>query len=108
MTRYDALALEAVKNSRNKFKAWKSDPIPVREKDRGYLSGGGFALDPVQYPCCPNMKCHHHLMDQPPGNKDVDAENLADLKVYMNLCKKLKLWKQKKGPQPPVALSSEK
>ena len=100
MTRYDALALEAVENSRNKFKAWKSDPMSAGEKDRGYLSGGGFALDHTQYPCCPNMKCRHHLMDQPPGNKDVDTENLADLQVYMNLCKGFKLWKQKKGPQP--------
>ena len=100
MTRYEGLASEAVQASTNKFKAWKSEPMPAGEKERGFLEDGGLSLNAEQYPRCPNSKCKHKFIDQPPGNATATAKNKEILASYMQLCNEFKTWKQSKGPQP--------
>lgn len=100
MTRFEGLASEAVSTNMNKHKSWKSVPMPVGEKTRGHLMGGGTKLDARQYPFCPNKNCNHPFIDQPPGNVTVVADNSQTMSTYMESCKQFKAWKRDEGPQP--------
>ena len=100
MRRYERLASEAVEQNKRRFRAWRSDPMPAGENERCYLEGEGFALDRLQYPCCPNKNCGHTFIDQPPGNKKVMEDAKVAMETYMDTCRAFTLWKKKQGPQP--------
>lgn len=100
MAKMDRLADEKVQDNLNKFKCWKSDPMPIGEKDRRYLEGGGIHFEGGQYPYCPNPKCRHTLIDQPPGNAIVREQNRLANTAYLQQCEAFKLWKNGQGLQP--------
>ena len=100
MAKMDRLADEKVEDNLNKFKCWKSDPMPIGEKDRRYLEGGGIHFEGGQYPYCPNPKCRHTLIDQPPGNAIVREQNRLANTAYLQQCEAFKLWKNGQGLQP--------
>ena len=70
------------------------------ELERGFMKGGGFSVDQTQFPFCPDKRCRHGFLDQPPGNKTVDEDATAGIDVYRQLCNEFKLWKRNLGPQP--------
>ena len=107
MTSNDEAAVFAVIANRERFRAWKSDPIPRGERGREYMKGGGVALNPSNYPCCPNKECGHHLIDGPPGNVTADETNRLKLDAYMVLSEEFRNWKKDLGPQPRCPTSGD-
>ncbi len=75
MVKFDKYAKDMVAENLSKAKNIKSHTMPTGEKDRLYLQGGGEKLTASEYPFCPNPKCRHPLIDQPPGNADVATKN---------------------------------
>ena len=54
----------------------------------------------TEYPCCPNPRCGHMLIDQPPGNATVQADNARAATAYVKLSDAYSKWKKKLRPQP--------
>ena len=75
MKKFSELADKKMEEDLNWLKTFKSKLKPAGEKDCLYLQGGGIALDMQQFPFCPNPKCCHQLIDQPPENATVKADN---------------------------------
>ena len=100
MTKLALLADEKMREDLDRLKIFKSEPKPPGESERLYLEGGGSALNMTEYPCCPNPRCGHTLIDQPPGNATVQADNARAATAYVDLSQAYSKWKKKLGPQP--------
>ena len=107
MEKYDKLADDAIQDQWNSFKAFKSMPKPPGENERLYLEGGGLILDLQQYPFCPNPRCCHHLIDQPPGNATLKEDNERAVADFMQLSRAYSCWQKKQGPQPVCPTTNE-
>lgn len=101
MTRFYDLGQEAVGASVDKYRTFKPDPMPPGEKERQWMSPG-VALDPVQFPTCPDPRCNHGCsLDQPPSNATADADNKAAVAEWVRVCQAFDNWKKGKGgPRP--------
>ncbi len=100
MRKFSELVDEKMEEDLNRLKTFKSGLKLAGEKDRLYLQGGGIALDMQQFPFCPNPKCHHQLIDQPPENATVKADNQQAMEAYIQLSSAYAKWKKRQGPQP--------
>lgn len=100
MVKFDKRAKEVVDDHLNKAKVVMSDKMPPGEIDHQYLQGGGTSLNALEFPFCPNPKCRHTLIDQPPGNADVASKNAQANYDYLQLCKEVRTWKRGEGVQP--------
>lgn len=100
MKNFGKLEEEKVTEDSDRQKIFKSEPKPPGESDQLYLEGGGFAVKELEYPCCPNPRCGHAHIDQPPGNATLKDDNVRAVVAFMEISGVYSTWKKKLGPQP--------
>ncbi len=88
----------AVDEKREKVQVLKSTKLTLEEKARGYLKDGG-TKPGFAFPFC--IRCLHNLIDLPPSNAIIKAENIAAHQQYMAKSPHLQEYKDGIRPDPP-------
>ena len=85
----DAEATIVLGETVDAVKKMKSRPMPPGEMERRIDSEGSIAVNKTEFPCCPNPKCKHSYLTDPPSDRDADAHNTTEMGKYARLSRAL-------------------